>query len=145
MGRASIGALVATTLVPALVGLCPALHGQTARSVWDGVYTREQADRGEALYVNHCGGCHGPTLAGADAPALAGPEFSANWNTLTLVDLFERIRTSMPPDDPEKLGAQQKTDVLAHMLSVGKFPAGTADLPRDGQVLSQVRYLSMKP
>jgi hypothetical protein len=51
----------------------------------------------------------------------------------------------MPEDDPGKLNVQQKADVLAHMLSVGTFPAGTTELPRDAQVLAQIRYLSTKP
>jgi len=28
------------------------------RSVWDGVYTAEQAKRGQPLYVKSCGSCH---------------------------------------------------------------------------------------
>lgn len=137
---------MAVAAVTAWMGLSHTVSGQqSGRSVWDGVYTREQAARGAELYTQHCGACHAPTLTGAEAPALAGPEFSANWNTLTLGDLFERIRTSMPQDNPEALTAQQKADVLAHMLSVGQFPAGMMDLPRDGQVLAQIRYLSTKP
>ena len=49
------------------------LNGQEMRSVWDGVYTAEQAKRGEALYGQHCAACHGGTLLGAEAaPALTG-------------------------------------------------------------------------
>lgn len=127
-------------------GVSAAIHGeQSGRSVWDGVYTREQAARGAALYTQHCGACHAPALTGAEAPALTGPDFNASWNTLTLGDLFERIRASMPQDGPDNLTVQQKVDVLAHMLSVGKFPAGDAELPRDAQVLAQIRFLSTKP
>jgi mono/diheme cytochrome c family protein len=124
---------------------CAVVHGQPGSTVWDGVYTQEQAARGAALYTQHCGACHAPTLTGAEAPALTGIEFNSNWNMLTLGDLFERIRTSMPQDDPDKLTAQQKVDILAHMLSVGNFPAGMTDLPRDAQVLSQIRFLSTRP
>jgi cytochrome c len=125
---------------------CVALAGQDARSVWDGVYTAEQAKRGEALYAQHCAACHGGTLLGAEAaPALTGFEFGGNWNGLTLGDLFERIRTSMPSDDPGKVSAQQKVDIVSHMLRVGGFPAGTTELPRDAQVLTQIKYLSTKP
>lgn len=121
-----------------------AVGAQQTRSVWDGVYTIEQAKRGEALYGEHCASCHGPTLAGAEAaPALTGFEFGANWNGLTLGDLFERIRMSMPQDDPGKLSAQQKVDVLAHMLKVGQFPAATMELTREG--LTQIKYESTKP
>jgi mono/diheme cytochrome c family protein len=119
---------------------------QPARSVWDGVYTQEQAKRGAALYAEHCSSCHGGSLAGVEsAPALTGVEFGSNWNGLTLGDLFERVRMSMPADDPGKLSAQQKVDIIAHILSVGKFPTGMADLPRDAQVLMQIRYESTKP
>lgn len=119
---------------------------QAARSVWDGVYSQEQAKRGAALYAEHCSSCHGGSLAGVEsAPALTGVEFGSNWTGLTLGDLFERIRMSMPAEDPGKLSAQQKVDIVAHILSVGKFPAGTADLPRDAQVLMQIRYESTKP
>jgi cytochrome c len=119
---------------------------QDGRTVWDGVYTTEQAKRGEGLYTQHCGACHGSTLLGAEAaPALTGPNFAANWDGLTVGDLFERIRTSMPSDDPGKVSAQQKADIVAHMLRVGGLPAGTTELPRDLQVLSQIKYVSPKP
>lgn len=123
-----------------------ALRGQQSRSVWDGVYTKEQALRGEALYAEHCASCHGGSLAGAEmAPPLTGLTFNANWDGLTVGDLFDVIRVSMPQDDPSKLGAQQKADILAHILSVGKFPAGTTELPREIPVLKQIRYESTKP
>ena len=122
------------------------LNGQDMRSVWDGVYTAEQAKRGEGLYIQHCAACHGGTLLGAEAaPALTGFEFGANWSGLTLGDLFERIRTSMPADDPGKVSAQQKADILGHMLKVGGCPAGMTELPRDQQVLTQIKYLATKP
>jgi len=123
-----------------------ALSAQPSRSVWDAVYTAEQAKRGEAAYGQHCASCHGGSLLGAEAaPALTGFEFNSNWDGLSVGDLFERIRMSMPVDDPGKVSAQQKADIVAHMLRVGGFPAGTTELPRDVQVLQQIRYVSTKP
>ena len=122
------------------------LTGQDTGSVWDGVYTAEQAKRGEALYIQHCGACHGATLLGAEAaPALTGPEFSGNWNALTVGDLYDRIRTSMPSDDPGKVSAQQKIDIIAYILRVGAFPTGPTELPRDQQILTTIKYLATKP
>ena len=98
-------------------------------SVWDGVYTDKQAKRGTPLYSQFCASCHGPDLTGGEmAPALAGADFSSNWNGLTLGDLFERMRTSMPQNDPGGLSRQQNADILAYMLSSNKFPAGTTEL-----------------
>src|SRR5213593_4207501 len=81
------------------------------KSQWDGVYTEAQAQRGETLYQEHCAACHGPDMAGGEmAPGLAGGEFSANWNDLTLGQLFERMRTSMPQNNPGSLSRQQDAD-----------------------------------
>src|SRR5262245_36068384 len=65
-------------------------------SVWGGVYTDDQAKRGEAAAVKLCSSCHGPDLSGGEAgPALVGLEFLGNWNTLSTGDLFERVQTTM--------------------------------------------------
>ncbi len=128
------------------ISFAAVLRAQDTRSVWDGVYTAEQAKRGEALYGEHCAACHGGTLLGAEAaPPLTGFDFGTNWSGLTLGDLYERIRTSMPAEDPGKVSAQQKVDIIAHMLRVGGFPASMTELPRDAQVLMQIKYVSTKP
>jgi|SRR5688572_8259316 mono/diheme cytochrome c family protein len=138
--------IAATGCVALCLVVCVAVIGQETKSVWDGVYTAEQATRGEALYGQHCASCHGGNLLGAEeAPALTGPEFSGNWNGLTVGDLYDRIRTSMPVDDPGKASAQQKVDIITYMLRVGAIPAGTTELPRDQQVLATIKYLATKP
>jgi len=118
----------------------------TERSVWDGVYTVEQAKRGETLYANNCASCHGSALGGGEsAPALTGGEFFANWNGLTLGDLFDRIRVSMPADRPGKLSREQNADVLTFMLSVSQFPAGKTELEHQSEILKQIRFEAEKP
>ena len=108
--------------------------------MWDGVYTAEQAARGAALYANNCASCHGTALTGGEsAPPLTGGEFSSNWNGLTVGDLFERIRTSMPADRPGKLTREQNADVIAFMLSVSEFPAGKTELEHQAEALKQIR------
>ena len=117
-----------------------------SRSVWDGVYTKAQADRGRELYATHCLACHGESLEGnGPVKALAGPEFAANWNGLSMGDMLDRTRTSMPPAKPGTLSRQQVADLLAFVLSANQFPAGEIDLPRQAEVLSQIRFLSTKP
>ena len=115
------------------------------RSVWNGVYTQEQAARGAALYAENCAMCHGPALSGADGPPLTGVDFATNWNGLTLADLDDRIRTTMPPDNPGKLAAQQRADVIAHLLTVGMLPAGSTELPRDSAQLRLIRFFATRP
>jgi mono/diheme cytochrome c family protein len=116
------------------------------RSVWDGVYTAGQAKRGETLYADNCASCHGSALGGGEsAPPLAGGEFFANWNGLTLGDLFDRIRVSMPADRPGKLSREQNADVLAFILSVNQFPAGQTELEHRTEFLKQIGFEAEKP
>src|SRR5215211_8361797 len=54
-------------------------------SVWDGVYTEEQAKRGGPLYSEYCASCHGPELMGGEmAPPLASGDFISGWDGLTV-------------------------------------------------------------
>jgi quinoprotein glucose dehydrogenase len=111
------------------------------RTVWDGVYNNEQAKRGEAAFVDACSNCHGRTLEGADmTPALTGGGFMANWDSLTLGDLFDRIRTSMPADRPGSLSRQENADVIAYILQFNQFPSGKEELPREVQTLKQILF-----
>lgn len=117
-----------------------------SRSVWDGVYTEEQAKRGESLYQKECKTCHGDTLAGGEsAPPLTGGAFLANWNGLTLGDLFERIRKTMPQNAPGKLNRQQNADILAFVLSANKFPTGKTELSRQAEFLKEIRFEAVRP
>jgi S-disulfanyl-L-cysteine oxidoreductase SoxD len=124
----------------------PQQEPSESRSVWDGVYTEEQAKRGETLSRKQCSSCHGDTLTGGEsAPPLAGGAFLANWNGLTLGDLFERVRKTMPQDAPGRLSRQESADILAYMLSVNKFPAGKAELYRQTEMLKEIRFEATRP
>lgn len=112
-----------------------------SQSTWDGVYSSDQADRGGQLYMATCAQCHGPQMGGIDAaPALTGGAFASNWNGVTLGDMVNRIRVSMPQDDPGSLSRQQVADVLAYILRANGFPAGKKELPRQTAFLRQIAY-----
>src|SRR5262249_25772733 len=76
-------------------------------SVRDGIYTPEQAERGQALYTKACASCHRANLQGhGTTPSLAGPDFIAKWDGQTLGDLFEKMQASMPADHPGSLSRE---------------------------------------
>ncbi len=107
-----------------LLILACSLAAKTARTVWDGVYTQAQAERGKVLYTKECAACHGPDLSGGEeAPPLTGGAFLANWNGLTVGELFERIRLSMPEGKAGTLSRQTNADILAFILASNQFPA----------------------
>ncbi len=119
---------------------------QTSKSVWDGVYTGEQAKRGEAVYRQWCASCHGNELEGGEmAPGLTGGGFSSNWNGLTVGDIFDRTRNTMPQDSPGALTREQNADVTAFILSMNKFPIGKTELPPQSEMLKQIKFEANKP
>jgi len=108
-------------------------------SVWDGVYTAEQAKRGSPLYRQKCATCHGDKMTGGEsAPPLAGGQFLSNWNGLTLDVLFERIRLTMPVDNPAGVTRVTKADILAYILSMNRFPSGDAELQYKTELLKEI-------
>jgi mono/diheme cytochrome c family protein len=136
----------------ALVAMIPALDRSTWRprtltsTVWDSVYSASQAGRGETSYVKACARCHQASLGGADqSPALAGPGFLGNWNGLTLGDLHDRIRTTMPPDSIGIVDRQLVADVMAYLLKANGFPAGATDLSPDADKLKGITIQTAKP
>jgi DNA-binding beta-propeller fold protein YncE len=119
---------------------------EPAQSVWDGIYTEQQAGRGGVLYAKRCARCHAPDLTGGEiAPALNNAEFKSNWTDLSVDDLFERIKVSMPQDNPGSLSRQQTADILAFVLSKGGFPEGKTELAREAEVLKAIRFQANKP
>jgi quinoprotein glucose dehydrogenase len=127
-------------------GVGPFVAAQTSqRTSNDGVFTAEQATRGQAQYQQLCAMCHGAELAGMEAaPPLAGPGFYASWNEAPASDLFERIRISMPQDKPGSLGRQQTADLVAFILSFNKAPAGKVELPGEVEVLKGIKISSVQ-
>jgi mono/diheme cytochrome c family protein len=113
-----------------------------SRTVWDGVYTREQAERGHAQYDRRCSGCHGDELEGdvVEHPELAGGNFRDKWNGQSLGELFERIHRDMPMKEPGSLSRATSADLLAFILSANNFPAGPQELPRDTPSLEQIKF-----
>jgi cytochrome c len=126
---------------------CAVLFAQErSRSVWDGVYTSQQADRGSDQYGRRCADCHGDELEGdiVEHPELAGGTFRDKWNGETLGDLFERIHRDMPQRNPGSLSRETTVDLIAYILSANKYPAGTHELPRDTPSLKEIRFESRR-
>ena len=123
----------------------PALQ-DPSRSVRDGVFSAAQASRGESVYAEECARCHAPNLSGGESsPALTGQPFLQVYEGLTVHDLFERIRSSMPQESPGRLTRQQYLDIVVFLLSKNGFAAGDADLSTDDAALKQIRIDPPKP
>jgi mono/diheme cytochrome c family protein len=115
-GYAFLGALL-------LMGQAP-----KARSITEGVYSAEQAARGQQLYKTQCAACHGNAMEGTVGPPLAGDGFLSNWSAQPVANLVDKIQKTMPFNLPATLSRSQSTDLAAYVLQVGKLPAGQAEL-----------------
>lgn len=140
-------AVRALSLILTLCGT-PLLTAQDAtQTVWDGVYTEQQAERGAVIYRQACRKCHFADLSGAGdagatagevAPGLAGVAFSSRWTELTVADLFLAIARGMPGDRPGTLKPQATADVLSYLLKRNEFPAGNEELTSEPDRLEQI-------
>jgi len=109
-----------------------------ARTVWDGVYTADQAQRGRNFYAEHCARCHGGDLQGGEHRALTGDRFWASWQDTTLERLLRHVSSNMPHSEDGSLkgtlGPGVYADIIAYVLSRNEFPAGTAELSETSSV-----------
>ena len=142
----AIVGLAAICLCYSRVHAQPSPAQQTTRSVWDGVYTDAQSERGKSQYSQNCAVCHGEALGGQDeAPPLTGNDFLSNWNGLTAGDLFERIHNTMPLSKPGSLGRDVDADILAYIFAINRFPSGPTELAHDTPTLKLILIQAFKP
>jgi mono/diheme cytochrome c family protein len=138
---ALVGTLCAVTIGPSIT-----LRGQETPkvTVWDKVYTEEQAKRGEAVYAKTCAACHGEALVAGNAPPLKGDEFAFIWGDKRLGELFERMKTLMPPEAPDSLPKETYRDITAFVMKANNYPAGDTELPADQEALDRI-FITGKP
>lgn len=102
------------------------------QSVRQGVYSRIQAERGAKVYQKICLNCHG-------VEQFVGPAYMNSWTGRTAFDLFERIRTTMPTENPGRLKRHEYTEILAYLFKSNGFPAGPTDMNSAPESLKQIR------
>ncbi len=70
--------VTATLVLMPASGLGRAMSQDSRTTVWDGVYTADQAARGKVVYDSHCSSCHLADLGGSlEVRPLAGPKIAA--------------------------------------------------------------------
>jgi hypothetical protein len=77
-------------------------------------------------------------LIGGNAPPLKGDEFAFLWGDKPLGELFERMKTQMPPEAPDSLPKETYRDITAFIMKANNYPAGENELPADQALLNMV-------
>jgi mono/diheme cytochrome c family protein len=118
-----------------------AQDASTGRTVWDGVYAEAQAERGKAVYEQHCAFCHLSDLQGQGfAPALVEDTFTQRWQDGNLGDLVTIVKVSMPQDKPASLTDAEYAEIVAYLLKSNKYPGGDQELRADAPALKGVTF-----
>jgi S-disulfanyl-L-cysteine oxidoreductase SoxD len=129
------GVQTATASVPPV----DAAPDRSPRTVWDGVYTVEQALRGQQSYKRSCAYCHLDNLRGdGSAPALSGDTFLTQWDRRSVDELIAVVADTMPQDAPGTLSAQTSAAIVSYIFKTNEMPSGEIELPVDSEQLRQI-------
>jgi mono/diheme cytochrome c family protein len=96
-----------------------------------GVYTAEQAGRGQKIFEAKCTACH-------DTARFTGEGFIDPWAGKPLKDVWDIASGTMPEDNPGSLKPQEYGDVIAFFLSLNDFPTGDADLQGTAAAMANI-------
>jgi mono/diheme cytochrome c family protein len=134
---------IKTLFAIAALAVAGIADAQARSSIWDGVYTDAQAERGHTFYNQSCSRCHGADLSGTfETPPLMG-RFMPYWSGSTLDALFDYVSTAMPLDHPGALGPNANADILAFILKSNALPSGPTELNAGN--LKAINFDSAKP
>ena len=103
-----------------------------ATTIWDGVYTSEQADRGELVARQVCFACHGQR-------DWVTPVMIPIWSGRPILDFYDNLMFTMPYDNPASLSREQYADVLSYILELNGVPAGSTPLPANARGLGEIQ------
>ena len=92
-----------------------------------GIFTEEQAERGNGIFSKTCVECH-------TRKDMSGADFRLNWNGRTVFELFERIRTTMPDAAPGSMTREEYADVTSYLLKLNGMPSGSTNMPGDSTI-----------
>ena len=110
------------------------------KTISDGVFTSDQAQRGKSAFEGSCARCHNVALIGSErGPAIEGPTFLSHWEKDSLAGLFTKIRDTMPEGGPGTVSDELKIDILTYILQQNGFPAGREELKVDLSALEDIR------
>ena len=109
--------------------------------------------RGKTAFQRNCSRCHRDDLSGDEGitlkgelsqtlgPALQGDTFYRNWGHGSVNRLFRKVRDAMPPDFQSIIDDNTKADVVAFVLHENGFPVGSAEIPREADVLEGIQIV----
>ncbi len=114
---------------PVLMMICRAATAMQA-DVPSPPFAAAQAAAGRLVYARACGLCHGATLQGGAAVALAGNAFAGTWGDghHQGMDFYDAIARQMPKNAPGSLSPADNLALAAFILERNGYAAGAEPL-----------------
>lgn len=116
------------------------------RTIWDGVFTADQAAAGGSLYTQYCQGCHGKTGRGTPGgPGVTGANLNKKWEETSLLDFWTFAHTNMPPGAAGQIGSEQDyVNIVAYIMEMHGAEPGESELVWNEEQLGNI-YIVRKP
>lgn len=113
---------------PTDTGRATAAPAPAAPAAAAGVFTEDQAGRGRSTFRSTCSACH-------YSSEFHGSDFQYKWGRRTVGDLFKNVSENMPDDAPGSLSESEYVDVVAYILQLNGFAAGSMELNAEADAM----------
>jgi S-disulfanyl-L-cysteine oxidoreductase SoxD len=123
---AAVIAAVVGTAAGAVTAAAGAQTAQVKKTLWDGLYTDDQASRANDVFSATCARCH--TLDSQGNRPLSGKKFWDSYTQKTVGDLFTFMQKNMPNGNGGSLSEKTYADLVALVLKSNGIPAGMTEL-----------------
>lgn len=121
---------VALAAIAVLAAAPVRAHAQAADSL--AAAAARQLEVGEQWYRSVCLECH-------NTGNLVNPDFRLAWQGKSALDLFTRIRNTMPQNKPGTLTQGTYASIVAYLMKVNGLPVGTRRVSSDSTALASIR------
>lgn len=94
-----------------------------SQSIQAGVYTKEQAEQGGALFSEICEACHAPD-------EFTDGGYMESWSGQAVGDFVDLMRSTMPQDTPGRLQSSEYIAIAAYLFQINGVPEGETEMER---------------
>jgi cytochrome c553 len=123
----------------ALVVLTSSILSAQSKTVWDGVYTQQQAERGASSFASNCARCHAAAPNGEEGRNLVGKAFWDSFRESTVDHLLDYVSKNMPNGvGAGSLSSNTYVDLVAFILNRNDLPAGPNELTKENAIGVQI-------
>ena len=113
-------------LLTTLAAVSPVVKSQQLQQA---SHSEVQAAEGQQVYSQYCSACHLSNLTGSfEAPSLNDLNFRNNWTNRSVLELYDLLQRTMPPQSPGSLNGEQYASLIAYLLQENNIESNQEEL-----------------